>query len=244
MSKKPTTSAPAASTPLQRFISSTAAHHTRPQHDKIVISARNLTQKHYIKSLQSNNTTVGVGPAGCGKTYLPTLMAIDDLINERMSKIMIIRPSVPVDGENDIGALPGDILGKFGPQVKPVTDTIAEYIGLSKMTQLIMNEVIEIVPVAFIRGRSPKNTWLLVDEAQNLSKTAMKAILTRPGENCKMAICGDIEQSDRPSNNGLEDLLQRLRDRGPVEGFGLTEFTEADVVRSEHVRNVLSLYAA
>jgi phosphate starvation-inducible PhoH-like protein len=242
MSKKPQAgSSPIQSTSLQKFINATTAHHTRPQHSQIVIQARNLKQKSYLKSLHINSTTIAIGPAGCGKTYLPTLVALEDLVNEKISKIVIIRPSVEVEGENDIGALPGDILGKYGPQVKAVTDTISEYVGLTKLNQLIISEVIEIVPVAFIRGRSFKNAWLLVDEAQNLSQTAMKAVLTRAGHNCKTAICGDIDQSDRPSNNGLEDLLERL-DKTDVPGLDLIEFTKADVERSPHVKDILSLY--
>jgi phosphate starvation-inducible PhoH-like protein len=241
MSKKPQAATSLQSTSLQKFINSTAAHHTRPQHTRITIEARNLRQKAYIKSLHQNSTTISIGPAGCGKTYLPTLVALDDLVNEKINKIVIIRPSVDVEGENDIGALPGDILGKYGPQVKAVTDTISEHIGLTKLNQLIISEVIEIVPVAFIRGRSFKNAWLLVDEAQNLSQTAMKAVLTRAGHNCKTVICGDIEQSDRPSNNGLEDLLKRLESTD-VADLGLIEFDINDVERSPHVKEILKLY--
>jgi phosphate starvation-inducible PhoH-like protein len=241
MTKKPTSSPIATSSPLQKFINATTASHTKPQFDRIVISARNPSQKKYIKSLQTNVVSIALGPAGCGKTYLPTLMALDDLVMERIRKIVIIRPSVEVEGENEVGALPGDIIGKYGPQIKPVTDTLVKHIGLSKLNQLLFAEVIEIVPVAFIRGRSFDDAWILVDEAQNLSKTAMKAILTRIGENCHMSVAGDIDQSDRLQNNGLEDLLDRL-ERKEQDSIGLIKFTKSDVERSDTVKSVLDLY--
>ncbi|AIK68307.1 phosphate starvation-inducible protein [Rhizobium phage P9VFCI] len=245
MSKKPVPATDAAtSSPLQKFISAQTSYHTRPSESKIVITARNEKQKRYLRSLHNNDVTIGYGAPGTGKTFLPAVTALDDLVNERVRKIVVIRPSVEVDGENDIGALPGDILGKYGPQVKPVTDTLVKYLGLSKLTQLLMNEVIEIVPIAFIRGRSFDNAWVLFDEAQNASQSAMKAILTRKGENCKIAISGDLGQSDRDRNNGLADLLSRLEAK-PLPQFGLVQFGKDDIERDKDspiIRDVLDLY--
>ncbi|QIG69623.1 phosphate starvation-inducible protein [Rhizobium phage RHph_I46] len=245
MSKKPAPASDAApSSPLQKFINANTSYHTRPSETRIVISARNERQKQYLRSLHTNDVTIGEGAPGTGKTFLPAITALDDLINERKRKIVIIRPSVEVDGENEIGALPGDILGKYGPQVKPVTDTLVKYLGLSKLNQLLMSEVIEIVPIAFIRGRSFEHAWVLFDEAQNASKGAMKAVLTRKGENCKIAISGDLGQSDRDENNGLEDLLHRLEKR-PLPQFGLVKFTKNDIERDKDspiIRDVLDLY--
>ncbi|QGZ13885.1 PhoH-like phosphate starvation-inducible [Rhizobium phage RL38J1] len=245
MSKKPVPATDAAtSSPLQKFISANTSYHTRPSETKIVVTARNEKQKRYLRSLHTNDVTIGYGEPGTGKTFLPAVTALDDLVNEKIRKIVVIRPSVEVDGENDIGALPGDILGKYGPQVKPVTDTLVKYLGLSKLTQLLMNEVIEIVPIAFIRGRSFDDAWVLFDEAQNASKTAMKAVLTRKGKNCKIAISGDLGQSDRDRNNGLADLLQRLKIQ-PNPKFGLIQFGKDDIERDKDspiIRDVLDLY--
>ncbi|QIG73831.1 PhoH-like phosphate starvation-inducible [Rhizobium phage RHph_N34] len=245
MSKKPAPAPDAApSSPLQKFINSNASYHTRPSESKIVISARNPRQKQYLRSLHENDVTIGEGAPGTGKTFLPAITALDDLVNEKIRKIVVIRPSVEVDGENETGALPGDILGKYGPQVKPITDTLVKYLGLSKLTQLLVGEVIEIVPIAFIRGRSFDNAWILFDEAQNASQSAMKAILTRKGINCKIAISGDLGQSDRKENNGLADLLNRLEER-PLPQFGLTRFTKNDIERDKDspiIKDVLDLY--
>lgn len=234
------------SSALERFVHSQASFHTRPRHQDIVISARNPKQKIYLKSLMNNKFTIGVGPAGCGKTYLPTLVAAKDLVEERISKIVIVRPSVEVEGENEIGALPGDIIGKFGPQVKAVTDTLEEYFGRMKLLKLLESEVIEIIPVAFIRGRSLKNARVIVDEAQNLSTGGMKAVLTRIGENCKYAICGDVEQTDRPTNNGLSDLIKRIRrasETSIIENLDIVEFNETEVEREESIKSILRLYS-
>ncbi|ASV44642.1 phosphate starvation-inducible protein [Agrobacterium phage Atu_ph04] len=247
MAKKQTASSNTTqSSALTRFVHSQASFHTRPKHDDIVISARNPKQKLYLKSLMHNKFTIGVGPAGCGKTYLPTLVAAKDLVDEKISKIVIVRPSVEVEGENEIGALPGDIIGKFGPQVKAVTDTLEEYFGRMKLLKLLENEVIEIIPVAFIRGRSLKNARVIVDEAQNLSTSGMKAILTRIGENCKYAICGDIEQTDRPSNNGLSDLIarvQKAKETSTLDDIEIVGFNETEVEREESIKSILRLYS-
>ena len=188
-----------------------------------------------------NVITVATGPAGCGKTFLPTLKAIDDLVKGDVDKIVIVRPSVEVEGENDPGALPGGIGEKYGPQVKAITDTMIEYFGSSKLMQLIAADVVEIVPVAFLRGRSFKNAWIIVDEAQNLSRSGMMAVLTRVGKGCKMVVVGDVDQTDRLENNGLEDLMDRL-DRNMPKNVGYVSFSVKDIEREPVVADIVKLY--
>lgn len=241
MPKKPVRTEATQLTNLQRFNIANSAVHTRAKHDTISFSARNEKQKVYIKALKREKIVVGVGPSGCGKTYLATLMAANELVNEEINKIVIVRPSVPVDGENAIGSLPGDIIGKYGPQVKAITDTLVDYFGLQKLKSLLEAEVVEIVPVAFIRGRSLSNTRILVDEAQNLTASGMKAVLTRIGEGSKCFITGDISQSDRPTNNGLDDLLKRL-DKKLIEDTAVIKFTVDEIEREPIIKPILELY--
>ncbi len=228
------------STNLLDFIKSSPNNY-KPSHTNIHIIPRNTSQQKSLDSLLKNKITLGIGPAGTGKTYLATLKALDDLIEGRVDKIIIVRPSVQVEGENDLGALPGDILGKFGPQVKAMTDTMIEYLGSTKFNQLILAEIIEIVPVAFIRGRSFKRCWILVDEAQNLSIDGMKSVLTRISYESKMVVMGDIDQSDRSENQGLKDILSRFKYR-KVPDMNLIEFRNEDVEREPIVKYILKLY--
>jgi phosphate starvation-inducible PhoH-like protein len=227
-------------TKLQTFVNASLSPNHKPKHDTIVIRARNENQKFYLASFKNDKVTIGVGPAGCGKTYLAVLKALEDLVEEKISKIVLVRPSVDVEGENEVGALPGDILGKFGPQMKAVTDTLVEYLGTTKLNQLIETDVIEIVPVQFIRGRSFKNAVIIVDEAQNLSVGGIKAVLTRI-EGSRVFLAGDIEQSDRATNNGLRELVNKLA-QTEVPGIKLVEFTPDDIERDPIISDILKLF--
>ena len=181
------------------------------------------------------------GPAGTGKSYLATLAAIKAYRNREVDRIVLCRPKVSIEDE-DHGFLPGDLISKMAPWVKPVTDILREFYTLAEIEYMLQEEIIEFAPLGFIRGRTFKNTYLILDEAQNCSVTQCKSLLTRIGSGSKFVLNGDTDQTDRKRfDNGLLDLAHRLRDN-PVSGISVCEFDARDIQRHRIIGDILKLY--
>lgn len=212
----------------------------RPKKQRIDIVPRNLNQEDLVAALEDNSKHIvfAVGPAGCGKTLLATLHAIKSLKAGMVEKIVITRPNVAVD-DKDIGYLPGDILKKMTPWMMPILDVFAEYYTQAEIQAMLEENIIEMVPIAFIRGRTFKNAYVLVDEAQGTTANSMLSILTRIGENSKMVVTGDLAQSDRGRDNGLADFLNRFTGSNHIE---VIKFAGKDVERHPVVKELLQIY--
>lgn len=204
---------------------------------------KTLNQEKFIVALLDENIDVIVtgGPAGTGKTYLSTVTAIQALRNRKVQRIVLCRPSVSIEGESH-GFLPGTLTEKLAPWVRPFLDTLREYYSVQEIENMIADEIIEFAPLGLMRGRTFKNTILLLDEAQNSSPIQLKSLLTRIGEGSKFVINGDINQTDRISNsNGLKDLIEKLKNN-PIDGVAVCEFTLSDVQRHRLIGEFLNLY--
>lgn len=202
------------------------------------IQAQSEAQGHYLISIESQHVTFGVGPAGTGKTYISAVMACDALMAKEVDKIVITRPVVEAD--ENMGFLPGEIADKFAPYFVPVREVLEERLGKAFVEYLIGTGKIEIAPFAYMRGRTFKNAFIILDEAQNTTPKQMKMFLTRLGENVRVVINGDSTQQDiRVSVNGLEDAYQRFS-RTP--GFGAVQFEPGDVRRSALVQLIVENY--
>lgn len=212
----------------------------KPKKQRIDIVPRNLNQEDMIASLEDPNKNIvfAVGPAGCGKTLLATLHAIKSFKAGLVEKIVITRPNVAVD-DKDIGYLPGDVMKKMMPWMMPIMDVFAEYFNQNEITAMLEENIIEMVPIAFIRGRTFKNAYILVDEAQGTTASSMLSILTRIGEGSKMVVTGDLAQSDRGKDNGLADFLQRFESSNHID---VIQFARQDVERHPVVKELLGIY--
>lgn len=213
-------------------------HKTVPQ-----LKSQSPNQRFYINHLRSDIPfVVAHGPAGTGKTYPAVIYAIREYMAGNIKKIIITRPLVNVE-EEEVGTLPGGIIEKVSPWMLPILDILKEYWTPFEVQKMLENEAIEIAPLAFMRGRTFKNALVIADEAQNMTPAQMKMLLTRIGENSRIIITGDIEQTDRRvGQNGLEDLIKRLG-RDDNQNFGVTKFDQSDVVRHPAIDGVLTLYA-
>lgn len=219
---------------------------TRPLQTRnpLVIRVKGISdnQIRYIQSIRQNDFTIALGHAGSGKTYCAIGMALKYLFmqNSDIDKIIIIRRALAAC-EDDIGALPGDAFAKMYPYFGSILDNLEEFIERSVLRSLINNEKIEIVPLAFLRGRTLKNCFIIVEEAQNVSKEAMKMILTRVGNGSKIVVTGDVNQRDNKRTEcGLLDASVRFRH---CPGFGIVHlYAEEDVVRNEHTNRIIELY--
>lgn len=207
---------------------------------KISLLPKNIAQEAYIDALEDPiiNIVFAIGNAGTGKTYLATLYAIQQLKTGACDKVVITRPNIAVD-DKDIGFLPGDIYKKMAPWTKPVLDVFEEYYSVKEITAMIENNIIELVPLAYIRGRTFKNAIVIVDEAQNTTKNSMLSALTRIGENSKMIITGDTKQSDRGNSNGLTDFIARFTVSNHI---AVCKFTQKDVERHPVIEEILKMY--
>ena len=212
----------------------------KPKKQRVEIVPRNLMQENLMAALDDPRKHVifAVGPAGCGKTLLATMHAIKCFKAGLVEKIVITRPNVAVD-DKDIGYLPGDILKKMTPWMMPVLDVFAEYFTQAEITYMLEENIVEMVPIAFIRGRTFKNAYVLVDEAQGTTANSMLSILTRIGEGSKMVVTGDLQQSDRGKDNGLADFLNRFQTSPMIE---VIRFAGGDVERHPVVRELLQIY--
>ncbi len=205
---------------------------------------RSLNQEKYIISLLDDSTDVVVvsGPAGTGKTYLAMVAAIKALRVGECERIILTRPAVGVDDEKH-GFLPGDINQKMEPWTRPLLDVLREYYNIKEITHMLAEQIVEIAPLAFCRGRNFKDSWVVLDEAQNCTPSQMKMIMTRIGQGSKLVISGDIEQTDRRTNdNGLLDLISRL-EKHNVPGLSACKFELKDVQRHKIIEHVLNMYS-
>jgi phosphate starvation-inducible PhoH-like protein len=204
-----------------------------------LIRPRGANQALYLQRARDHDLAFGVGPAGTGKTYLAVAAAVDALENEQVRRIVLVRPAVEA-GER-LGFLPGDLSQKVDPYLRPMYDALYDMIGAERVTRLIERNVIEIAPLAFMRGRSLNESFVLLDEAQNTSIEQMKMFLTRIGFGSRAVVTGDITQIDLPSGqtSGLKNAIEVLRD---VEGISFTYFTPKDVVRHELVQRIVEAY--
>lgn len=212
----------------------------KPIKKNVVLLPKNKLQEKYIEALENPNVHIvfGHGYAGSGKTYLATLYAIQSLKNRTIDKVVITRPNIAVD-DKDIGYLPGDILKKMSPWTKPVLDVFEEYFTTKEITNMIEENVIELVPMAYLRGRTFKNSIVLLDEAQNTTPSSMLSALTRIGENSKMIVTGDTKQSDRGKINGLSDFLQRYTENNHI---AVCYFDKKSIERHPIITDILKLY--
>lgn len=213
------------------------------RYKRVEMLPKNLAQENYIDALMddSNHIVMATGPAGTGKSFLATLYAIAQLQAGNIRKIIIIRPAVGVD-EEEHGFLPGSIVEKLAPWVQPILDVFKEHYTLPAITKMIETGVLEFVPVAFVRGRTFKDTIVIFDEAQNSLPTAMMAVLTRIGDGSRIFVTGDMEQHDRGRMvNGLRDFIDRLM-RSGSQSIAHCEFHVGDIERHPCVAEVLRLY--
>jgi len=205
------------------------------------ITPRSRMQARYLEMLESTELVFALGPAGTGKTYLAVAMAVVMLEAGRVDRIVLSRPAVEA-GER-LGFLPGDLREKVDPYLRPLYDALHDTMHADKVARRMAHDDIEIAPLAFMRGRTLSNAFVILDEAQNTLPMQMKMFLTRLGENSRMVVTGDLTQIDLPKGqkSGLADALDVLQG---VEGIGVTRFTSADVVRHELVTRIVSAYDA
>ena len=204
-----------------------------------MIYPKTLGQKEYYYALKNNDVVFGIGPAGTGKTYLAVVFAVDALKNNLVKKIVLTRPAVEA-GEN-LGFLPGDLKEKVDPYLRPLYDALHDMLGVEQTERLIEKGVIEIAPLAYMRGRTLEDAYVILDEAQNTTDNQMKMFLTRLGFNSKMIITGDVTQIDLP--RGVESGLVRAMDiLNNVKGISFIHLTAMDVVRHPVVQRIIERY--
>jgi phosphate starvation-inducible PhoH-like protein len=189
--------------------------------------------------IRDRDLVFSVGPAGSGKTYLAVALAVESLKHRRVRKIVLVRPAVEA-GES-LGFLPGDLQAKINPYLRPLTDALHEMIDHDQIKQYMEMDVIEVLPLAYMRGRTLNEAFIILDEAQNTTIAQMKMFLTRMGTDSKIVVSGDVTQSDLPPHapSGLNDALARLK---PLEGVGIVHLTKADIVRHRLVQEIVQAY--
>lgn len=210
---------------------------TSPRRAPVI--ARTLGQKNYVEAIESHDIVFGIGPAGTGKTYLAVAMAVAALKKEQVSRIILARPAV--EAGEALGFLPGDLQEKITPYLRPLYDALHDMMDAEEMERALAREVIEIAPLAYMRGRTLNNAFVILDEAQNATTEQMFMLLTRMGLNSKCVVTGDVTQIDLPANrrSGLVEALQALKN---VPGIAVNYFTERDVVRHPLVRAIITAY--
>jgi len=216
----------------------------RPSPRRIELVPRSVNQESLVLALQdkAQHIVVTVGPAGTGKTYLAMLAAIKALKEGQCDRLVMTRPAVGVEGEQH-GFLPGNIIAKMEPWTRPLLDVMREYYRAQDILAMLEDQVVEIAPLAYMRGRTFKNSWIIADEMQNATPAQAKMLMTRIGSNSKIVVTGDVEQADRHSGqNGLLDLVQRLQ-ATPVNGIAVCAMTGRDIQRHSIIGSVLKLYA-
>ncbi len=212
---------------------------TIPETLKRLVVPRNLAQRRFIQSVLHNDYVFAVGPAGTGKTYLAVAVAAAQLLDNRVRRIVLTRPAVEA-GER-LGFLPGDLEEKINPYLRPVYDALYDILGYQRVSKLMDRQTIEIAPLAFMRGRTLNDAFIILDEAQNTTREQMKMFLTRMGFHSKTIITGDITQIDLPGGrrSGLVEAIEVL---DGVEGIGFVRFTHRDVVRHRLVQRIVDRY--
>ena len=204
------------------------------------IKPKTIGQKEYVDSISQNTVTIGVGPAGTGKTYLAVAAAVAALRERKINRIILTRPAVEA-GER-LGFLPGDLQSKVDPYLRPLYDALFDMLGAETYQKYLERGNIEVAPLAYMRGRTLDDSFIILDEAQNTSCEQMKMFLTRMGFGSKMVITGDATQIDLPADK-LSGLKQAVRVLKNVEGIGICELTDQDVVRHVMVQRIIKAYA-
>lgn len=206
---------------------------------KGAIQSRTVGQTEYIKNVRENDIVFSIGPAGTGKTYIAVAFAVAALESHQVDRIVLSRPAVEA-GEN-LGFLPGDLQDKIDPYLTPLYDALGDMLLQTKLKPLLAKKIIEVIPLAYMRGRTLNNAFLILDEAQNATAMQMKMFLTRLGVNSKAIITGDITQIDLPRNvnSGLVQVAKILQ---KIDGIGFATLTETDVVRHQLVREIIRAY--
>ncbi len=206
---------------------------------KRTVQPRSPNQRKYIELIEQNDMIFGIGPAGTGKTYLAVAMAVAALMSKKVSRIILVRPAVEA-GER-LGFLPGSLQEKVDPYMRPLYDALYDLLDPPRVDKMLETNVIEIAPLAFMRGRTLNDAFIIMDEAQNTTNEQMKMFLTRLGANSKAIITGDLSQIDLP-NPKKSGLLEALRVLDGVEGLGFCHFEDADVVRHHLVQRIVRAY--
>ncbi len=203
------------------------------------IKAKTLGQKKYVDAIKRNTVTVGIGPAGTGKTFLAVAMAVKALKDKEISRIILTRPAVEA-GER-LGFLPGDLQSKIDPYLRPLYDALYEMLGFESCTRYMEKMTIEIAPLAYMRGRTLDDSFIILDEAQNTTPEQMKMFLTRLGIGSKIVVTGDLTQTDLPDGkkSGLAEAVKILKD---IDGIAVHTFSEKDVVRHKLVQKIILAY--
>ncbi len=206
---------------------------------KEVIRARTPRQMEYYQKVQSNDLVFCIGPAGTGKTFLAVAMALSALRANEVTRIILSRPAVEA-GES-LGFLPGDISEKVDPYLRPLLDALADMVSPDKLKSMLERRIVEIIPLAYMRGRTLNNSFIILDEAQNSTRMQMKMFLTRLGKNSKAIVTGDVTQIDlaRRTDSGLTDVHQLFKG---IQGIGFAEFDRVDVVRHRLVAEIIGAY--
>jgi phosphate starvation-inducible PhoH-like protein len=205
------------------------------------VQPRSINQRRYLESIEQHDMVFGIGPAGTGKTYLAVAMAVVAMNAKKVSRIILVRPAVEA-GEK-LGFLPGTLQEKVDPYLRPLYDALYDLMEPEKVDKMLEKNIIEVAPLAFMRGRTLNDAFIILDEAQNTTVEQMKMLLTRMGNNSKAVITGDITQIDRPNSrkSGLVDAINVLEG---VEGIHFCRFDDADVVRHQIVQRIVRAYDA
>lgn len=203
------------------------------------VVAKSKAQSEYMKAIRNSDIVFGIGPAGTGKTYLAVAAAVDALINDEVKKVVLVRPVVEA-GEH-LGFLPGDIGQKIDPYLRPLYDALYELLGVERVATLIEKKCIELAPLAYMRGRTLNDAFVIMDEAQNTTVAQMKMLLTRTGFGSQVVLTGDLSQVDLPKGtySGLKHALMILKD---VRGIEVTKFSGKDIVRHPLVQRIVEAY--
>lgn len=209
------------------------------QHSGRRVKPRTPGQSRYVEAIRKYDLTFATGPAGCGKTYLAVATAVESLRAGDVRKIVLVRPAVEA-GEN-LGFLPGDLRAKLNPYLRPLMDALGDMIDYDQARQLMEQDTIEVIPLAYMRGRTLNDAFIILDEAQNATISQMKMFLTRMGERSKMVVSGDATQQDLPRGitSGLRDALKRL---GEIDGIGVVRLQASDIVRHRLVQRIVEAY--
>jgi len=226
---------------LDRMTESTENDDVSVHTKRLMVKARGINQRTYIKSIREHDVSFGIGPAGTGKTYLAVASAVAALESERVRRLCLVRPAVEA-GER-LGFLPGDMAQKVDPYLRPLYDALYEMLGFERVAKLIERNVIEVAPLAFMRGRTLNESFIILDEAQNTTIEQMKMFLTRIGFGSSVVITGDITQVDLPRGkpSGLRHAADIVKE---IEGISFTYFGTKDVVRHHLVGRILDAYEA
>src|SRR5246127_5174226 len=206
---------------------------------KKTVTPKNASQRRYMEEIETHDMTFGIGPGGTGKTYIAVAMAVSALLNKQMNRIILARPAVEA-GER-LGFLPGTLQEKIDPYMRPLYDALYDMLDADKLERFLEKGIVEVAPLAFMRGRTLNDSFVILDEAQNTTSEQMKMFLTRLGFNSKAVVTGDVTQIDLPTGK-KSGLIEALEICGKIEGIGVVHFTDKDVVRHNLVQRIIRAY--